>query len=182
MPRLFTALTLPEETRIWLSGLRGGLRGARWIDPENYHVTLRFFGDIDARTADEIAEALGRIRRAPIEVRLDGLASFGGKKPRSVYARVASTPALTELQAEQERIARRVGLPAEARRFTPHVTIARLRGSSARDVADFLSMRGGFFAPGFVADHFALLSSKASVGGGPYVTEEQYPFALAEAA
>lgn len=182
MPRLFTALTLPEDTRGLLTGLRGGLRGARWIDPENYHITLRFIGDVDERTANEIADTLARIERRAVPLQIDGLSSFGGKKPHSIWARVVPTPALTELQAEQERKLQRLGLPAESRRFTPHVTIARLRGTSARDVADYLTLRGGFWAPPFVADHFALLSSKASVGGGPYITEEVYPLAYAEAA
>ena len=47
MPRLFTGLEIPAEIGQTLSNLRGGLPGARWIDPENYHVTLRFIGDID---------------------------------------------------------------------------------------------------------------------------------------
>jgi 2'-5' RNA ligase len=65
MPRLFTGLEIPSETALMLSMLRGGLRGARWIDPENYHITLRFIGDIDDRTADEVVDALDRIRRDP---------------------------------------------------------------------------------------------------------------------
>ncbi|MEM9221017.1 MAG: RNA 2',3'-cyclic phosphodiesterase [Pseudomonadota bacterium] len=182
MPRLFTALTLPENTRMWLSTLRGGLRGARWIDPENYHITLRFIGDVDDRTADEIAEVLARLDRAPIEIRLSGLDSFGGKKPHSLWVRVEPTPALMDLQGALERRMQRIGLPAEARRFTPHVTIARLRGVSARDTADWLAHRGGFSAPPYCADHFVLLSSKASVGGGPYLAEERYPLRFAQAA
>ncbi|MCF3936035.1 RNA 2',3'-cyclic phosphodiesterase [Acuticoccus sp. M5D2P5] len=180
MPRLFTAITLPEDVRFWLTNLRGGLRGARYIDPENYHITLRFIGDIDERTADEVAFALGKIRRAPIPIRLTGLGSFGNKKPHSVWARVEPSPALSELQAEQERILQRVGLPPEARRFTPHVTIARLRGTSPREVADWLTIRGGFSAPPFTAEAFDLLSSKDSVGGGPYITEDRYPLSLPE--
>ncbi|MBJ3778711.1 RNA 2',3'-cyclic phosphodiesterase [Acuticoccus mangrovi] len=183
MPRLFTALTLPDDVRMWLTGLRGGLRGARFIDPENYHITLRFIGDVDERTADEVADALSRIRRAPVTVRLNGLGSFGNKKkPHSVWARVEPTPALMELQAEQERILQRIGLPAEARRYTPHVTVARLRGSTPKDVADWLTIRGGFSAPPFEAEAFDLLSSRDSVGGGPYVREERYPLSMALAA
>jgi 2'-5' RNA ligase len=182
MPRLFTALTLPEDVRIQLTGLRGGLRGARFIDPENYHLTLRFIGDVDEPTADEAAHALGRIRRGPVKVAICGLGSFGNRKPHSVWARVEPTPELMELQAEQERILQRIGLPAEARRFTPHVTIARLKGTSPRDVADWLTVRGGFFVPPFLADHFVLLSARASVGGGPYLVEDTYPLTLAEAA
>lgn len=182
MPRLFTALTLPDDVRMWLQGLRGGLRNARFVDPENYHVTLRFIGDIDERTADEAADALARIRRTPVPVRLTGLGSFGHRKPHSVWVRVEPTTELLELQAEQERVLQRLGLPPDARRYTPHVTVARCRGATPREVADWLAVRGGFSAPPFVAGSFALLSSRDSVGGGPYVTEEIYPLRLVEAA
>lgn len=180
MPRLFTALTLPEDVRGWLSTLRGGLKGARWIDPANYHLTLRFIGDIDERTADEAADALARVERAPLTIRLCGLDSFGSRRqPSSIWARVVPTPALSELQAEQERILQRIGLPAESRRFTPHVTLARLKGASSADVATWLAFRGGFELPPFVAQSFELMSSRSSVGGGPYLTEERYPLRVA---
>ncbi|MEO1106219.1 MAG: RNA 2',3'-cyclic phosphodiesterase [Pseudomonadota bacterium] len=182
MPRLFTALTIPEQTRMWLSTLRGGLRGARWIDPENYHITLRFIGDVNDRDTDEIHATLSRVTRAPLEIRLNGLGSFGNRKPHSIWARVEPTPELAELQGELERRIQRLGHGPDPRRFTPHVTIARLRGVTPRDVAEWLSMRGGFSAPSFGADEFVLLSSRSSVGGGPYVTEERYPLGLAAAA
>lgn len=182
MPRLFTALALPQDVRQWLTGLRGGLRGARFIDPDNYHVTLRFIGDVDEVMADEAAYALSRIKRPAMTVTLRGLGSFGSKKPHSVWVRVVPTPELMELQAEQERILQRIGLAPEARRFTPHVTIARLKGTTAHEVADWLTVRGDFFAPPFVADEFVLMSSKASVGGGPYLTEDRFPLELAAAA
>ena len=68
MPRLFTGLEIPAEIGQTLSNLRGGLPGARWIDPENYHVTLRFIGDIDGIAANEIASMLFRVNRKPFEV------------------------------------------------------------------------------------------------------------------
>lgn len=177
MPRLFTGLEIPSETALMLSMLRGGLRGARWIDPENYHITLRFIGDIDDRAADEVVDALDRIRREPVEICLDGLGSFGNGKPHAVWAGVHLTAALAELQAEQERIFQRLHLPAERRKYVPHVTLARCKTSSNEDVAKWLCERGSFQAPPFVAGRFVLFSAKASVGGGPYLVEEAYPLA-----
>ena len=144
MPRLFAGLEIPAEIGQTLSNLRGGLPGARWIDPENYHVTLRFFGDIDGAAANEIASLLFRINRKPFEVALQGLSSFGGKKPRAVVASVVPSRPLIELQAELERLMQRIGLDPEGRKFTPHVTLARLRDASNQDVADYLSVRGYF--------------------------------------
>jgi len=177
MPRLFTGLEIPATVGQSLSLLRGGLPGARWVDPENYHLTLRFIGDVDDVVAHEVASMLGKVRRNPFELRLDGLSSFGGRKPRAVVAAVAPAQPVVELQAEHERLMQRVGLEPEGRKYTPHVTLARLRDSSSLQVADYLSNRAAFRSMEFMVSRFVLFSSRASVGGGPYVVEADYPFA-----
>ena len=177
MPRLFTGLEIPPLVAQTLSMTRGGLPGARWIDPENYHLTLRFIGDIDDALANEIAGLLGRVHRRPFELRLEGLSSFGGRKPRAVVAQAAQAAPLMELQAEQERLLQRIGLEPEGRKYTPHVTLARLRDSSSHQVADFLAARGHFRSMSFEVSRFVLFSSRSSTGGGPYIVEEAYPLA-----
>ena len=180
MPRLFTGLEIPPRVAQSLSMMRGGLPGARWIDPENYHLTLRFIGDIDDALARDIAGLLGRVQRASFELRLDGLSSFGGRKPRALVASVAPTSQLMELQAEQERLLQRLALDPEGRKYTPHVTLARLRDSSSRQVADYLSARAHYRSSSFEVSRFVLFSSRASVGGGPYVVEAAYPLEVAQ--
>lgn len=175
MPRLFTALEIPRDIAFELSLLRGGLSGARWIDPENYHVTLRFIGDVDNRTARDFAQALDEISAPEIEVTLDLLDTFGGDKPRAVLAKVRADKALSELQADHERAARIVGLPPEPRKFVPHVTLARLKHASPMGVADWLSTRSMLRSLKFTAERFVLFSSRDSVGGGPYIVEADYP-------
>jgi 2'-5' RNA ligase len=175
MPRLFTALEIPADVGQALSFLRGGLPGARWIDPENYHLTLRFIGDVDVHVAHEAASILSRIRRKPFELRLDGLSSFGGKKPRAIVANAPPVSPLMELQAEHDRLLQRVGLEPEGRKYSPHVTLARLRETSSRQVADYLAERGSFRSMNFPVSRFVLFSSRDSVGGGPYIVEEAYP-------
>jgi 2'-5' RNA ligase len=179
MPRLFTGLEIPSGIGQALSMLRGGLPGARWITPDNYHLTLRFIGDVDDVVAQEVALMLGRVRRGPFELHLEGLTSFGGRKPRAVVATVAPAPTLIELQAEHERLMQRIGLESEGRKYLPHVTLARLRDSSSLDVADYLSARGYFRTAAFPVSHFVLFSARESVGGGPYVVEASYPLAPA---
>ncbi|MCP9630593.1 RNA 2',3'-cyclic phosphodiesterase [Rhodopseudomonas palustris] len=174
MPRLFTGLEIPADITQTLSMLRGGLPGARWVEPENYHLTLRFIGDIDGATANEVASTLFRVNRRPFEVQLQGLSSFGGRKPRAVVASVVPSRPLIELQAELERLMQRVGLDPEGRKFTPHVTLAWLRDVSCQDVAQYLSIRGYFPTRAFTAERFVLFSSRASTGGGPYVVEAPY--------
>jgi 2'-5' RNA ligase len=177
MPRLFTGIEFPSSIGRSLAMMRGGLPGARWIDPENYHLTLRFIGDIDDALANEIAGMLGRVHRGPFELRLDGLLSFGGKKPRAVVAPVSPVAPLMELQAEHDRMLQRLGLEPEGRKYTPHVTLARLRDTSSYEVADYLAARGHYRSSSFEVSRFVLFSSRDSVGGGPYIVEEAYPLA-----
>jgi len=177
MPRIFTGLEIPAALAEALAMLRGGLPGARWIDPEHYHLTLRFIGDVDDSTAHEVASLLGRIRRPALELRFDALSSFGGRRPRAVVAILAQTAGLMELQAEHERLMQRGGLEPEGRKYTPHVTLARLREASSRQVAEYLSTRALFRPLPFTISRFVLFSSRASVGGGPYLVEAAYPLA-----
>ncbi|MBY6241118.1 RNA 2',3'-cyclic phosphodiesterase [Methylosinus sp. Sm6] len=175
MPRLFTALEIPARVAADLSMLRGGLAGARWIDAENYHITLRFIGDVDEAMAHDVAMTLAAVRRPPVTVQLDRLDSFGGVKPRAIIVKARADAALAELQAEHERLLRRLGAPPEPRKFLPHVTLARLRGAPSSAVAAYLGTRGYFPPLRFEAARFVLYSSRDSVGGGPYIVEADYP-------
>ena len=175
MPRLFTAVELPERIAAQMALMRGGVVGARWLAPEDYHITLRFVGDIDALKARDIAETLDDIRRPKAVVRFEGVSWFGGDKPRAIVARVKADPALMDLQAEQERRLRRIGVEPETRKYTPHVTLARLRGVAQAAVADYLATRGALFAEAFTAERFVLYSARDGSGGGPYVVEAAYP-------
>jgi 2'-5' RNA ligase len=175
MPRLFSAIEIPRSVAERLTWLRAGLSGARWIDPENYHLTLRFIGDVDGATARDFTLALSGIEAAPFELRLNGLGSFGGGKPRAIFAGIAPSTGLDALRRAHERAAREAGLPPEGRNFKPHVTLARLRRARADAVAAYLERQGGIAAETFTVSRFVLYSSRNSVGGGPYVVEAAYP-------
>lgn len=178
MPRLFSAFALPPETVESLLYFRGGLFGARWIEPEDFHVTLRFFGDMDVGLARALAEELSESAAIAVpRLELDELGAFGGKTPRALFARVKPGPELTRLQAAQEKRARRLGLAPETRNFTPHVTLARLRGVTPQGVAQWLSERAFPLNLSFAPPGFGLYSSRESTGGGPYRLEGFYPFA-----
>jgi RNA 2',3'-cyclic 3'-phosphodiesterase len=175
MPRLFTGLELPDAVVGQLAFMRGGVVGARWLEPEDYHITLRFIGNIDARTARDIDDTLSDIRRSTAPVSFAELSWFGGDKPRAIVAKVKADPALMDLQAEQERRLRRIGLEPETRKYTPHVTLARLRGTGQAAIASYLATRGALVADSFAAERFVLYSAREGSGGGPYVVEAAYP-------
>lgn len=171
MPRLFAALEIPRDAVLSLSLLRGGLPGARWIDTENYHLTLRFIGDVEGHVADEIASALDRIARPSFELALTGIGTFGSKKPHSLWAGLTASAEMRALHDEIERICQRLGLPPDPRKFSPHVTLARLKNPHMPDVITYLSNHAGFSTPSFQVTRFVLMSSRDSVGGGPYIVE-----------
>lgn len=175
MPRLFMALEVPRSVATALSLLKGGLPGSRWIEAENYHVTLRFIGDVDSKQADDVAEALGQISASQFKLPVNGLSVFGSKKPHALIALVDHQPHLIELHFSLERLCQRLGLPAEPRKFVPHITLARLKNTKPEDAAFYLSQHGLFRVPEFTASRFVLMSSRGSVGGGPYAIEAVYP-------
>ena len=177
MPRLFTGIEIPPEIALALSQL------SRRACPAHAGSTPRIIispcaSSATSTTAWRTTSPRFSARRAsahPLTITIDGLDSFGGGKPRAVFARTSGNGELNALQAEQERLLRQVGLPPETRKFTPHVTLARLKNASPIDVADYIAIRGHFPKLTFTAERFVLYSSRASVGGGPYVVEAAYP-------
>ena len=175
MPRLFTGIELPEDVHDQLVDLQKPLPGARWVNADDLHITLRFFGDIEGRAVREVYEALDEVDADAFEIRLEGLGTFGGSEPRTLWAGVSSNPLLDILQRATDRAARVAGLPAEARAYKPHVTLARLKGTPPEILARYLGRIGAFRTEPFPVPRFVMFSSKPKVGGGPYVVEASYP-------
>ena len=175
MPRLFAGIELPEDIKDQLSDLARPLPGAKWVDDDDLHLTLRFAGDIEGRVARDFTELLAEIEADAFELRLDGLGTFGGHEPRVIWAGVSQSPQLEALARACDRAARNAGLPADLKPFKAHVTLARLRGTPPEVVARALQQIGAFRTEPFSVSAFVLFSSRPKVGGGPYVVEATYP-------
>ena len=175
MPRLFTGVEIPADIALMLEFMRGGIPGARWIDRESYHITLRFAGDIDEAQARELAGALDRVEAAPFTLQLKGVDVFGGNKPHSLHVTLAASPELKRLQAAHERVCQLMGFEPEGRKFIPHVSLARLKDAPALDLLGYLAAHNLYASRPFEVGRFALYSSRPSRGGGPYAIEEVYP-------
>ncbi len=174
MPRLFTGLEIPDDVAFDLSLMQGGISGARWIDRESYHITLRFIGDIDEGLAREIAYELDGVEARPFQLRLTGCGVFGGNKPHSLYVGVEENAELRRLQAIHERICQVLGLPPDSRKFAPHVTLARLKDPDLSALHRFIASHNLYKSRVFEVPRFVLFSSRPSRGGGPYAIEESY--------
>jgi RNA 2',3'-cyclic 3'-phosphodiesterase len=175
MPRLFTGLEIPQRIRQHLALLRAPLARAKWIEPEDMHITLRFAGDLDARTADAFLAQLSEIRGRPCAITIKGVGAFGGREPRVLWAGVEAGGELAALYRANERAARAAGIEPDPRDFKPHVTMARMRGARQKTVARFLEENGDLSAAPFVATQFLLLSARPGSGGPPYGVEETFP-------
>jgi 2'-5' RNA ligase len=175
MPRLFTAIEIPEAMRMRLSLLRAPIGGAKWVQPEDMHVTLRFAGDIDGRTADDLADLLAAVSVPPFMAAIAGGGAYGGRDPRVLWAGVEAGPELDALYRANERAARAAGLDPAPRDFRPHVTLARMRGARHAAVARFLAENGGLRLEPFPVTRFVLLSARPGSGGPPYALEAAYP-------
>lgn len=169
--RLFSAIATPDEIAHELELFRGGLPEARWVDPADFHVTLGFFGEIDRHVADELAQALSEIDMPPVDLQLTGLGVFGAERPHAIVALAERTPALLSLEAAHRAIMQRLGIGDQVRKYTPHVTLGRMRRVTAGEVAAWMSQQPAFRPLGWRADRFAVYSSRTSRGGGPYVAE-----------
>lgn len=178
MPRLFTGIEIPEALQLRLSLLGAPLPGARWLHPENMHMTLCFAGDISERQADDWASELARIEMEAFDIWVSGLGSFGSKRPHVLWAGVETTgPSLEALHNAHLRAARLVGIDVDSRRFKPHVTLARLRGTRPEDVAAYIAANAALRFEPFKVERAVLFASKPGTGGGPYRIEDSYPLA-----
>jgi 2'-5' RNA ligase len=176
MIRLFVGIELPEAVQERLAGLCGGVPGARWVDAENMHLTLRFIGDVEDGLAEDIDAALLRLRAPRFDLTLDGVGFFG--KPtaaRILWAGVRKCEPLARLQAKVETAVQSAGLPPEERKFSPHVTLARLKGAPEIRLQRFVAENADFLAGPLPVERFVLFSSFRSGSGPIYTPEADYP-------
>jgi 2'-5' RNA ligase len=178
MLRLFVALALPALVKTQLAALSGGIPGAKWIPPENYHLTLRFIGEIEPWRAEEVDVALAAIRAPRFDLALAGLGTFEkGGRIQSVHVTAERSEALTRLQGKVETALQRIGLEPERRRFAPHVTLARTDRAETHKLVSFVQTHSLFRAPPVPVEHFTLFSSYLGKEAAHYVPEVEYELA-----
>ena len=180
--RLFIAVPMPEDARQRLGLLTSGVPAARWVKPENMHLTLRFLGEVSDADAAHLDDALSRIHEPAFEMSLDGLGTFGSsRRLRALWVGVQAGTGLYHLQEKIERAVQMQGFPPEARKFSAHVTIARFKTKPGNKLGTFLEAHGGFSVPSFMVDHFTLYRSYTGNEAPHYETLRRYPLASADA-
>lgn len=175
MHRLFVAIRPPQPIRDLLLDAMDDSPDFRWQDDEQLHLTLRFAGEVERPLANDLADALGRIRAAPLELRIAGVGRFEQRNSGALWAAVEPKTPLAALAAKIERACQSAGLEPERRAFHPHITLARWKGRRTREVHDFLERRAALTSPPFAVDAFILFESRLSRHGAHYEEVAAYP-------
>ncbi len=183
MIRLFVALALPETLSRRLAMLAGGVREARWLDIENMHLTLRFIGETEEDTLAEINHALEQVRADGFDMTLSGVGHFQSRKRvHALWVGIEPNPSLTDLHARIASALMRAGCAPDRRRFTPHVTLARLKPAPPAHVRDWLEANSLFRADPVAVTGFTLFQSHLSQSGAQYQALREFPLERREAA
>lgn len=177
MIRLFTALSIPEPIADALLALETPMPGAFWQSQDQLHLTLRFIGEVDLRTAADIDDALSAIRAPGFTLELHGTGTFGGRDPRQLWAGVRPNAELMHLQRKVDTALHRLGVVSDGRRFTPHVTLARLKAPRREKLLEFLTAHALFASPLFSVSQFHLYESVRTSDGSHYRIERDYDLA-----
>ena len=175
MLRLFVGIEFPPELKLELSLLCSGVPGARWVDPGNLHLTLRFIGEISEDIAADVDAALAGLKARRFTLQLAGTCVFGGNKPHALWVGVERHPDLVRLRDKIEQALIRTGLGPEQRRFAPHVTLARLRDPVLDALGHFLATHAQFRAAPLPVEHFSLIASFPTKAGSVYEDQADYP-------
>ncbi len=178
--RLFAALPLPPAAHARLERLRLRLSapgdGLRWSTPEQWHITLQFYGEVSTEQPLCLRESLSEAAAEPAFVALDGLGLFANKG--ILYAAVATEPSLVLLHARVLASSQLCGILPESRPFHPHVTLARSKGRVGARTLERLSQPN---LPAFgeaiswQAKEVVLLESELSPHGSHYILHSKVP-------
>ncbi len=181
--RAFVAIEIPEETRQAMASLQRQLREAgvtaSWVKPENFHLTLRFLGDIDEAQTAALTDHLHRACAAcgPVHLCFSGAGAFPNvRRPSVIWAGLHTLAGdLAALQRNVEQAVRGIGLPPEPKSFHPHVTVARVRDARrAGPCEEGLTACASLRADAFEVRHVALFSSRLHTGGSGYARLETF--------
>jgi 2''-5'' RNA ligase len=175
MLRLFVAIPMPDEVCDQLQRLCVGLQGARWVERDAMHLTLRFIGEVDGAAAEDIHEALLRISAPAFDLVGGGVGCFEQSgKVHTLWAGVEKQPLLGHLRDKIESALVRAGVEPDHRKFKAHITLARSRSGIGARLGDYLQRHGRFVTPPFTVDHFTLFRSHLSSDRAYYEILAEY--------
>jgi len=173
--RLFIALDLPSHITTLLEGMCGSSRNIRPVKTEQLHLTLRFIGQVDEGLFYEVKQRLQEVNSSPLTLALQGVGRFPARgKARVIWVGITPIIEVARLRNRIDNQLSRCGIVTEKRKFSPHITLARLRNPSKTIISKFLTDNKLFQSPGFMINHFSLYSSHLTNKGAIHTTEASY--------
>jgi 2'-5' RNA ligase len=175
MPRLFIAVDLPDTIKKNLEAMSFGIPGARWVAPDQIHLTVRFIGKVDGALFHDIKNRLGEVSIQPFDIQLKGVGHFPPRgAPRVIWVGLEKSESLLLFKKKIDAVLLKIGVEPEGRKFSPHITLARLKKTPLQKIADFLSGNGLFSQEPFQVDDFLLYSSTLTPKGAIHKAERIY--------
>ena len=179
MHRLFVAIEPPDAVKARLVALMGGIAGARWQSEAQLHLTLKFIGEVDRRTAEDVATALGYLRHPGFSLSLSGVGMFDRRgRPEALWVGVQPREPVKALHDKVEQTLRAAGIAPETRAYLPHITIARMKALAA-PLDPFMAAHGGVSGPPWEVADLCLYESRLTRDGAVYTIVERYPLGAA---
>ena len=179
MYRLFVAIDLPSDIVARLQDLCYGVPGAKWVQPEQMHLTLRFIGAVDGGIFRDIKEGLAGIKAPGFSLQVKGLGFFPPRKtPRVLWAGLAPVEEISGLRNRIENVLVGMGLEPEGRKYSPHITLARLHDTPLARLGRFLAGNNLFATEPFPVSEFHLYSSELTSKGAFHTIEASYPLQI----
>lgn len=176
MIRLFIAIDLPREIKQELELLCSfGLKGVKWVETSQFHLSLKFIGEVPYNVFEDVADSLAKIKAKPFLLTLAEVGTFpGSKTPRVIWAGVEKNTELFHLQKKVETQLSWQKLKGDKRKYSPHITLARVKSNNPGRIGDFLVQNNLYKSKPFEVDRFFLFSSVLTPKGAVYRKEREY--------
>ncbi|WP_136808557.1 RNA 2',3'-cyclic phosphodiesterase [Desulfosediminicola flagellatus] len=175
MKRLFIAIDIPDDIRMLICGMGSSIPGSRTVPTDQLHLTLKFLGDVETSLIEDINEALATVSQLIFRICLKHVGHFPPRgNPRVLWVGIDPVIETIKLRNDIERVLWEIGIPRDTRKFSPHITLARLRNSPIKRVTQFLAGNSLFETPPFSVDRFHLYSSTLSAKGAAHTSESTF--------
>jgi len=175
MPRLFIAVPIPEVIKNKLLSLKLNISGARWVDKDQLHLTINFIGEVEDQSLKDIRDNLSEVLMGKFLLKNKGVGFFpSGSSPKVLWAGLEKQPELIRLRNKIDTNLNSLGIKRGGGKFSPHITLARLKNSNISLIRDFLSTYSTFETESFLIDKFRLYSSKLYPRGAVHSIEDEY--------
>lgn len=164
--RLFIAIDPPQAVRRKISSICRGPEYVRWMSEEQIHLTIRFIGEADGLLLDSICSELSKLEIRSFRLKVKGVGHFPPRgEPKVIWAGLTESASLIKMYGKISSSLAECGIKRESRKFAPHITLGRVRGGAAVEIARYLEAHHNFRSDSFGVNCFHLYTSRLTPEG-----------------